>query len=175
MRIRTIVSMTLLSCSVWACGSSEPEAPPRPSATVVAVNQAVDTQYFDATTTLAVEEVALNFFPAEGEVLRDPAEDGGQFIRVALAVTNTGEKEFSVNFTNYTLTLPDGSRKDMTLLINKGNASDQLESTTLQTGESTKGALYFEAPAAATADQLALAYKGYVDGDEQYFEVPFGQ
>jgi hypothetical protein len=79
----------------------------------------------------------------------------------------------SARYTNYSLKLPDGTNADISLLINAGNASDQLESTTLQTGESASGALYFEVPADVTADQLAISYTGYVDSNEQEYEVPF--
>ncbi|MCR4373471.1 MAG: DUF4352 domain-containing protein [Acidobacteria bacterium] len=168
MMIRRALTVTLLAGGLAACGS-EPAAPARPEPTVVSVNRSADTQYFDATTKLTVEQVTLNFYPTQGAVLG--LGEGKQFVRVALAVENTGQKEFRLNFTNYTLKLPDGTQEDTTFLINDGNVSDQLKSATLQPGQTVKGALYFEAPATATAATLGMTYKGYVDGKETSFDV----
>lgn len=145
---------------------------------VALTNAKTTAKYFDALVDIEVKNVTLDFFQ-EGALLgSDLKEDGKQLVRVEFMVTNKGKEAFDVNSTAFRLvtsTEKEGdtyyifvdSKKLTDIIVPEG-----MTSKTLQAGESASGALYFEAPATDTLENLSFSYEGY-DGDTKFYTIPF--
>lgn len=143
-------------------------------------NAKTTAKYFDNTITIEVKNVTLGFYPSKGEILgSDPKEEGKQFVRVEMTITNKSDKPFSVNETAYLLkTSADPDGDTYTLSIDRENADDFMVAEgsvtkDLKKDESVTGALYFEAPATDKLENLALVYEGYEGLDAKKYEIPF--
>lgn len=148
-----------------SCGTVERGA-------TVSVQKSTEVSYFKAKGTLTVTDVTTDFYPASGKVLRDPKDDGKQFVRIGLHIENTGEEQFGFNFTTLRFNTSDGEGSLPSLLINKSNADDILKSKDLASGESIDGALYFEAPASDTLDNMSLVFQGYEGTTQKDYTIP---
>jgi hypothetical protein len=140
----------------------------------VALSKSVDVQSFKTRARVEVRNVTLGFWP-NGPVLGDPRKKSRQFVRVEIAVTNTGASPYSLRYTSYELRTAEEPRVTQTPSINKGNSTDRLGSKPLAPGESASGALYFEIGGQETLATLALLTEGYVSGKgEVQYAIPFG-
>jgi len=117
-------------------------------------------QNFTASATLKVNSVTLDFYP-DAAVLSDPKDEGRQFISVEVTVENTGEENFSLNFTSFHLDTAAEKGVTETFLLNESNVTDHLESVDLAVGESATGKLYFEVAGDEDLSTMSLVYEGY--------------
>lgn len=117
----------------------------------------VKAMYFDAETEVAVKNVTLNFLPADGT----PPDDGKQYVRVELSITNIGKKSFSVNPVNYRLKTSAPELEGYTFILESA-MPDFLPDKEIQPGESVTGALPYEVSTSETLDTMSLVYEGAV-------------
>lgn len=94
---------------------------------------------FKSNARLVVRNVTLDFWPPGGRVLGDPRKKGRQFVRVEIAVTNTGTEPYSLNYTSFDLSTSEAPRVTQTSSINKGNSTDRLGTAQLPPGGSALG------------------------------------
>lgn len=114
-----------------------------------------------ATGKLTVNSVTLDFFP-NGEVAKDPKDEGRQFVKIYITIENTSEEDiFPLNFTSFHLNTKKEESVTETFLINDSNIDDHLKSTELEPGESVSGSLYFEVDGKETLKSMELVYEGY--------------
>lgn len=132
----------------------------------------VKTVYFDAETELAVKNVTLNFLPANGT----PPDEGNQYVRVEMSVTNTGKVPFTVNPVNYRLKTTAPELEDYAWIL-ESSMADFLQQKELQPGETAAGAWAYEVSSSETLDTISLVYEGAVskDGstDRKDYAIPF--
>ena len=164
MRMRLFVGMMVAAAGISLAAQANQAVP---------VNQRGVIQRFKNTGVVTVESVTMNFFPANGRVLTDPRTKGGQFVRVAVNVTNTSATAFTVAYTSFHLLTSDGAKHSLTSSINRGNSNDRLATTKLEPEASVSGALYYEIAATETLEQLALVFEGYAGTEKKDFRIAF--
>ena len=77
---------------------------------VVEVNGSGELHYFANKGMVTVRTVTMQFYPANGRLLSDPADRGKQIVRVEVSVSNTGDGDLRVSYTSFTIKTSDGEK-----------------------------------------------------------------
>lgn len=163
--LRPLVLFALLLLPV-SCGAPDQQLTQTSSGTWLSPEVQGEKQVVLSTTVLekgesvmnaTVMDVTTNFLP-KGEILVRPDATEMQIVRVGLTIANTGVTPLSFAYDAFTLSLKNGTQGRISFYINQDNAQDFLQNATLQPGESTEGAIYYELPAAAVRADMVLEY-----------------
>ncbi len=160
------LSMVVVLLGASSCGGSAVRG------TAATLDKNMEVSYFKAVGKLQVTDVTTDFYPTVGKVLKDPKDDGEQFVRVGITLENTGDELFKFNYTTVRFKNSAESSVLPTFLLNKGNVDDLLKSKELAKGEKADGALYFIAPEQDSRAEMSLVFEGYEGTTKKSFELP---